>query len=309
MSTPSSVPPPAPPPPPAPSVPSVGTSSGQEIKIVSHSNLFYWWPVWAIGLLMALLTLFDGRRLVLVPSDVEVRRDWQVIVGTTESPGGGTVPKTETREGVLLEKGHLLPDKPEFPGDSKLPKPAPPKLRMASSSSYGVVWATILLLVIAITNVPLRGLWSVVVIVLVVLVAVIFALLDWWTPILDALYFLDIRVNMGGYLFISLILLGIWLVSVLLFDRQIYMVFTPGQLKVCLEIGGGETAYDTMGMSIEKHRDDLFRHWILGLGSGDITVKTSGATSHTFHLPNVLFVGRKLQMIEEMQRERPVVRG
>jgi len=26
-----------------------------EIKIVSHSNLFYWWPVWAVGFIMGLL--------------------------------------------------------------------------------------------------------------------------------------------------------------------------------------------------------------------------------------------------------------
>ena len=43
------------------------------------------------------------------------------------------------------------------------------------------------------------------------------------------------------------------------------------------EVGGGEKSYDTAGMSIEKHRDDLFRHWVLGLGSGDLTVRTSGA--------------------------------
>jgi hypothetical protein len=155
----------------------------------------------------------------------------------------------------------------------------------------------------------LRGLWSVVVIIGIILIAVIFALAGWWEAIFHALNLLDIRINAGGYLFISLILLGIWLVVMLLFDRQIYMIFTPGQLRVCLEIGGGETAYDTSGMVIQKQRDDLFRHWILGLGSGDLIVRTSGANAHEFHLPNVLFVGRKLQMIEQMQRDRPVVKG
>ena len=85
--------------------------------------------------------------------------------------------------------------------------------------------------------------------------------------------------------------------------------FTPGQLKVCLEIGGGETAYDTQGMTIEKKRDDLFRHWILGLGSGDLTVRTSGAQAHVFEMHNVMFVSAKLKEIEEMQRERPTVQG
>ena len=64
-----------------------------------------------------------------------------------------------------------------------------------------------------------------------------------------------------------------WLFTVLLFDRQIYMVFTPGQLKVRTEIGGGEKVYDAVGMTLEKQRSDLFRHWLLGMGSGDLIVR------------------------------------
>ena len=37
--------------------------------------------------------------------------------------------------------------------------------------------------------------------------------------------------------------------------------------SVCV-IGSGEVAYDTVGMAVAKRRSDLFRHWILGLGSG-----------------------------------------
>jgi len=107
----------------------------------------------------------------------------------------------------------------------------------------------------------------------------------------------------------SLGLFAVWLLTFLFFDQQIYMIFTPGQLKVRTEIGGGEKAYDTTGMTIEKQRSDLFRHWFLGLGSGDLIVNTSGAQAHHFDLQNVLFVGRKVQEIEEMLRERAVVRG
>lgn len=300
---------PAPPPmPPTPvqimPVPERGTGSG-EIIIISHSNLFYWWPVWAVGFLMALLTFIDGHRMILVPADAEARRDWSV------PPGAGQPPVL--REGVLLQvdangksKGNLMPDKPDQPG-GVLPKPNDPKLHMAASPGYAVVWATVLLVVIFITNVPLRGLWSALVIALIVLVAVLFAYLEWWTTIFNWISLLDIRINMGGYLFVSLILFGMWLIVMMFFDQQIYMIFTPRQLKVCTEVGGGEVAIDTQGMMIEKHRDDLFRHWILGLGSGDLTVKTSGANPQVFHLHNVLFIGRKLQMIEALQKEQPVV--
>ena len=49
--------------------------------------------------------------------------------------------------------------------------------------------------------------------------------------------------------------------------------------------------------------------FVLGLGSGDLIVNTSGAAVHHFDLPNVLFVGRKVQLIEDMLREKAVVRG
>jgi hypothetical protein len=288
----------APPPAPAPVV----SQSQQEIKIVSHSNIFYWWPVWAVGFLMFLLTYFDGTRVAVVPDGTEARRNWEIVTGSDTD--GKKV--TESHEGYILERGkHLMPNKPV----DQLPKPDEPHLRMASHATYGVVFATTLLLVIVITNVPLRGLWSWIVIIGTILVVVILALAGVWDTIFHYVSLLDIRINAGGYLFISTILFGIWLMIMLVFDRNHYMIFTPGQLKVCEEVGSGETAYDTMGMVTQKERSDLFRHIILGLGSGDLVVRTSGANFHEFRLPNVLFVSRKLQQIEDMQRDRPVVRG
>jgi len=127
-----------------------------------------------------------------------------------------------------------------------------------------------------------------------------------WGPILELLGFLDIRINAGGYLFISLSLLLVWVITVVFFDRQIYIVFTPGQFKVCTEIGGGEKVFDTMGMKMEKQRSNLFLHWVLGLGSGDLIVRTAGAAAEHFDLQNVLFISHKVKMIEEMLQKRKV---
>jgi len=171
----------------------------------------------------------------------------------------------------------------------------------------GASYCIVLLLVILITNVPLRGLWSVVVIVMIVLLSVIFALAGWWDDIFEALGGLHIYIGMAGYLFVSTVLLIMWLISMFIFDRQTYVIFEPGQMRVCEEVGAGERSYDTIGMSIEKHRDDLFRHWVLGLGSGDLTVRTSGANAHQFTLNNVLFIGAKLDRIEDLQRTKQMV--
>ncbi len=262
------------------------TIDSREVRIYSHSNLFYWWPVWVCGFIMAIWTAWDGHRLAIVPP------------GTTVEQVGDTY--------IMHTKGKLSSDEPL---EQVVKQNEGFHQRVAVNSRLGVIFVIVLLLVIVITNVPLRGLWSVVVIITVALTAIILALADLWDRIFESIGHLHIHANLAFYLFVSLGLLVIWLVSVFFFDRQTYMIFTPSQLRVCQEIGSGETAYDTQGMTIEKHRYDLFRHWILGLGSGDLTIRTSGAQAHTFEMHNVLNVGSKLQAIENMQRERPTVQG
>lgn len=287
-----------------PHVPGTVGTELQGIKIVSHSNLFYWWPVWAVGFVMALLTRVDQSLMAIVPPNTKAFRN--AHVEAQENPGQKVI--YDSVDVLVAPKGtHLHPANADLPPDQ-------PYLHVATNKSYGVLYAVVLLLCIVITNVPLRGLWSVVVIVLVVLLSVIFALATfegrtYWEHILDTLFRMHIHINALGYLLISVALFVIWLVTLLFFDPQIYMVFTPGQLRVRQEIGGGEAAYDTAGMVIQKQRNDLFRHWILGLGSGDLIVNTSGATAHHFDLPNVLFVGYKVRQIETMLREKPVVQG
>lgn len=265
----------------------------REIKIVSHSNLFYWWPFWAVGFILFLLTYFDGHLMAIVPEHTVALRNVTVLAEQ----------RYDHRDVLMTPEGKRLP-----PTNADVP-PQDPHLRMARNTTYGVIYLVVLMLLIVITNVPLRGMWSVAVIMTIIFLTIIFALAHWWGPILDALGRLHIHINAAGYLLISLTLFVIWLITVMLFDPQIYMVFTPGQLRVRQEIGGGEAAYDTAGMVIQKQRNDLFRHWILGLGSGDLIVNTSGATAHHFDLPNVLFVGYKVRQIENMLREKPVVQG
>jgi hypothetical protein len=271
-----------------------------EIRIVSHSSLFYWWPVWAIGFLMAVITLVDNHLMAVVPNGTQAAL---VPAGVTAQAELLSKPETLTPLGnreVLIA-----------PGDTshKAPSMEQPRLHMANNKNLGVFFCTVLLLVIATTNIPLRGLWSALLIVTVIFTIILFAVLGWLAMVMEEFHLLDIRINVGGSLFISTILFALWLATLVLFDQQIYMVFTPGQLRVRLAIGEGETAYDTRGMTIQKQRTDLFRHWILGFGSGDLLVNTSGAQSHHFDLPNVLFLGRKVKAIENMLRSMPVVRS
>lgn len=288
---------PVPPPPPK-----------QELRIVSHCSLFYWWPVWAVGFIMFIISMFGGHRLAVVPSGTSAWKEKVKVDPTDDDKKAAERNKkldlNKMRDALIYPLGEeIAPD----PSDKN--RPENPHLHMSSNKNLGVLFCAVLLLVIVITNIPLRGLWSVIVIVLIISLSIIFALLEWWDTILTWLSFLDIRINAAGYLVISLTLFVLWLVVMLLFDRQLYIVFTSGQMRVRQEIGEAETAFDTSGMTVQKQRSDLFRHWILGLGSGDLIVKTSGANSQEFHLPNVLFIGRKVKEIEDLLRQKQVVSG
>src|SRR2546430_11877696 len=39
-----------------------------EIRIYGHSTIFYWWPVWVVGYVMAIITYMEGSRAVIVPA-------------------------------------------------------------------------------------------------------------------------------------------------------------------------------------------------------------------------------------------------
>lgn len=261
----------------------------KEIVIISHSSIFYWWPVWLVGFLMAAYTYLDGHVMALVP-----RR--------TVAESSRTVAGYDDPRDVLV-----LPPGKQLPMDRATETPLQPRFGMAVSNNPGVIFAITLCLVIIITNVHMRGLWSVIVILGITLVAVLLAVLGWWDAILRTLGLIDIHINAHGYMSISLFLFAIWALTLLLYDRRMATIFSRGKVRVRQVIGGGETSYDTFGIRVEKHTDDLFRHWLLGFGSGDLTVKTSGTNAAQFDIPNVLFINRKLEQIRRMLLEREVV--
>jgi lysylphosphatidylglycerol synthetase-like protein (DUF2156 family) len=259
----------------------------EEVRVYSHSSIFYWWPVWAVGLLMGLLTLLDGHVMAVVPSG-------------TKAQAGRAVQGTDDARDVLI-----TPHNRELPRDRDK-NPIDPKLHMANRAEYGVIFATVLLVIIVVSNVPLRGLWSVIIILTILLLVLIASLWGIWDEFVRIVNLLDIRINAAGYFFISIALLIIWALTVFVFDHRTYVIVTSGQVRVCLAIGAGETVYDTTGMTFTKRQDDLFRHWIIGLGSGDLIIHRSNTTQE-IDMPNVLFVGSKIKEIERLIKEREVV--
>jgi len=176
---------------------------------------------------------------------------------------------------------------------------------MHPSKNLGVLFTLIFFLVILITNVTLRGLASVVAILAFAFGALLLAYYGWWEDVLNWMGRVAIYMNMGFYVFFSTLVFLVWAFSVFVYDRLSYWRVTPGQLTYDAVIGGAQKSYDTRGMVFEKHRQDLFRHWILGFGSGDIQISTTGARRETVSIPNVLFVDAKIREVQKLIAMQP----
>lgn len=166
--------------------------------------------------------------------------------------------------------------------------------------NLGVVYTVVFFLVIVMTNVSLRGIYSAVAILAVLVVILLAAYFDWWPYLLGWFRQLDIYMNMGFYVFFSVLIFLVWALNFFIFDRMTYWKLTPGQLTQEAVLGGAAKSYDTRGMVFEKVRQDLFRNWVLGLGSGDVKISTVGAHRETMNIPNVIFVDAKVRRIQEL---------
>ena len=220
------------------------------LRIYSHSSLFYWWPVWVVGYVMALLTYWAGK-----PEQIEAigqAREW-----------------------------------------------------IHPSSNLGVVFLLVLFLVILITNFSVRGMASGMVIMGGALLTVVLAYVGWWDEIFLWFGNLKIHLTLGAYFWFSTLMFLTWAVTVFGLDRLNHWEVTPGQLTHKFLFGAGSKSYNTQGMGLEKHRSDLFRHWLLGIGSGDLEILTSGATREKIDVLNVLFIDSKVAAMQRLIADVP----
>src|ERR1051325_10522566 len=96
------------------------TTHKREIVVISHSFLFYWWPVWAFGFIMAAISFFGGERMLTVPEGSKAATNQQV-------PGYGG-----NRDIIVLPRDkHLAKDTRGNPKE--------PHLRMSSNKNLGVL--------------------------------------------------------------------------------------------------------------------------------------------------------------------------
>jgi hypothetical protein len=268
----------------------------QEITIRSHSNIFYMWPVWFIGLIFGLIvTPMSGHLLAVVPKDTKLEKP---IEGEREVQV--TVVDLKAQKEIKEKEVSVF----IVPKDKEV---APPKLHISDNKNLGTWYLFITAMCIFFSTVTVRGWVAISIVSTIIFLVIIFNLTGVWERITTGLGFLDVRINQGGYIFFSTVLFIFWAIVIFAYDRQVKMTFTPRQVRVVQEVGDAEMVFDATGLNFQKLRTDPFRHWILGLaGAGDLVVRTGGAHPQTIEFPNVLFLHRRLQKIERLLQTQEV---
>ncbi len=139
--------------------------SPSAITIISHSNVYYWWPVWACGFVMAVITWAEGYVMAVVP---------QSAVAYVNATTGEFETSAKNEKGEVVTTPHeikepsLVIKAPQADDASHRGVPLQengqaenPFIRISPHRALGVIFVLVLLLVVAATNVSIRGMWSV----------------------------------------------------------------------------------------------------------------------------------------------------
>ena len=85
-------------------------------------------------------------------------------------------------------------------------------------------------------------------------------------------------------------------------------------VRLLIEVDGQEpivrvnrwVACDAEGAIVEKKRNDVFRHWLLGFGTGDLLIRLGGPGGQTIELENVIAINHKLPLIQRLVKEKAI---
>jgi hypothetical protein len=163
----------------------------------------------------------------------------------------------------------------------------------------GLSFVLLFMLIVTLTHMKSRGVYSIVIALVGALLAIGVQWAYGWGQVFSGVTFLLIYMNLAFYLLVSTWLLVIWLASVFWVDRMSYWRFIPGQV-VEHHLWGVDNVYDTLGMTVKKLPDDLMLHKVLGLGTGDLVLSTTGATERQILIENVWRVRKQLPDIEKL---------
>ncbi len=199
-----------------------------DLRIYQHSDLLYWWIVWAYGYVCAAITYLDGTPV-------------KELAATTDKV-------------ILFHRSPWL----------------------------GISFTALTLFVILFTNVRARGVYSLVLVLVVSGIIWGASRIPGIGGVMTWAGLLRIHLNLAFYVAFSSVLALIWLFVVIFVDHFTWWRFSSGQVIEEHRVGQATgNAFNTEGMVVRRLPDDFFRHRILGLGivprlglgTGDFRVK------------------------------------
>jgi hypothetical protein len=213
----------------------------ERIKVYQHSDLIYWWVVWAYGYFCAFLTYLQGRPV------------------------------------VLSDDGR--------------------KVLFHPSAWLGISFVALALFVLIFTNARARGVKSLVLFLVLLVIGFGVQILQGWDGLLSYFPLLLVYMNQAFYVLFSSVLLLAWLFTVLFSDRLTYWEFAPGLISRRQRFSEGGESFATPHLQTRRQSDDIFVHrvlglWFLGFGTGDLDIQFSVPSGERhYHLQNVWRVG------------------
>jgi hypothetical protein len=155
------------------------------------------------------------------------------------------------------------------------------------------------------TTTYMRGLVSLVVVLVISFLALLFSYLGWWDDIFGWFGRRPVYMDLGFYVFFSTAMLLVWALTVFGFDHLSFWRVRPAQVTHEYVLGAVESSYDTDNMVFTKQQGDLFRNWILGLGSSDLQMQTMGGRGIVAKVSNVLFINGQMARIQRLIATKP----
>ena len=248
-------------------------------------------------------TYLDGDRLATVPVGTKAVKEmvtYKDKEGVEHRGEAYVLPLTKKGEPTHVARIHR---------DKADSEDAEPYIHISRNKNYGVIFCVTLLLVIIITNIPLRGMWSVVIIITIILMS------DDLRPgrlvghdhcNASSARHPHQRRRLHPAVVGPVRHLG---VTLLIFDRQMYIEFRPGPVQRL-----HRDRRRREGLRHDRHETGEAAQRPVpaqgpraGVGRPDGA--HAGAGGEHFDMPNVLFISKKVKMIEEMLRRRKTGEG
>jgi hypothetical protein len=158
----------------------------------------------------------------------------------------------------------------------------------------GMCFVLLVLFVLVFTNARARGVKSLVLFLVLLVIGLAVQLTYGWNAVLRFVPLLLVYMNLAFYVLVSSALLVAWLFTTFIVDRLSRYEFAPGSISRRMALTEGGENFASRVVHTARQSDDLFVHrllglWFLGFGTGDIEIRfsTPGAGQRVYLLKNV----------------------